>query len=225
MGLLDNLFKPKPDTGGERLPRAPRKRESKDRLMTTSDDHGTPGVVPKPPQFLAPKNYVPRSSMQVVPPTRGHPLPERKAASPEPDARPQMAKEIVLTLGDVLSRIPAHFLRQGMPDAHRELRFPCRRTRRRHRARSRLGFARGHRRAVPGNLCRGRGRLSPMSRFAFRCKARRTDRDDNACGALNSTGTGHCRRTKFAAVAKELAGVELIGGGKCSVFSVQIARV
>jgi hypothetical protein len=96
------------------LPRAPRKPEiegsSETRAMFT-----TAGRCAEAPQFLAPKNYVPRSSVQVVPPTRGQPHPERKARFSGAGCWPQMAKEIVLTLGDVLSRIPSHFLRQSMP--------------------------------------------------------------------------------------------------------------
>ena len=121
MGFLDNL-KPKPDAGGERVAELSR-GSLRDRPVPSNN--WSKGAAPKPPQFLAPKNYVPRSSVQVVPPTRGHPHPERKAVSPEPDAAPQMAKEIVLTLGDVLSQIPFHFLRQGMWDVRRELRFPA----------------------------------------------------------------------------------------------------
>ncbi|HZJ15779.1 MAG TPA: hypothetical protein VFD27_12070, partial [Chthoniobacteraceae bacterium] len=125
MGLLDNLFKPKPDAGGERIAEGSTGAGGEGSSENPGDLQGAPGAAPKPAQFLAPKNYVPRSSMQIVPPTRGHPQPERKAVSPEPDADPQMAKEIVLTLGDVLSQIPFHFLRQGMWDVRRELRFPA----------------------------------------------------------------------------------------------------
>src|SRR5438046_1055132 len=103
MGLLDNLFKPKPETGGERIAEGSAEVGSEGSTGTGRDADSTPCGEPKPPQFLAPKNYVPRSSVQVVPPTRGHPVP---AATSESDATSQGAKEIVLTLGDVLSRIP-----------------------------------------------------------------------------------------------------------------------
>ncbi len=75
------------------------------------------------PSFLSPKTYVPRASAQVVPPTRSHPPLEKKPVQPAEGATSADPKFIVLTLGDVLSRIPTQFLRHGMHDAKRELRF------------------------------------------------------------------------------------------------------
>jgi hypothetical protein len=125
MGLLDNLFKSKSDAGGERVAGSSPDEEVERSSEVPSQVDSTPGAVPKPAHFLAPKDYVPRSSVRVVPPVRGQPPPERKPVSSQPGEGLQMAQEIVLTLGDVLSRIPPHFLRQGVPDLHRELRFPA----------------------------------------------------------------------------------------------------
>ena len=112
MGLLDNLFKPKPESDGEKS------------VESALGENGTePVSSPMGSQFLAPKIYVPRSSVQIVPPTKTQPQGDRKLA-PVPDAA-VAPTEILLTLGDVLSRIPAHFLRQGKPDLRRELRFPA----------------------------------------------------------------------------------------------------
>ena len=112
MGLLDNLFKPKPEAGGEKSVES-----------ATGEEAGGSASSPKGSPFLAPKTYVPRSSVQIVPPTKIQPQGERKLAPvSEPAAAPT---EIVLTLGDVLSRIPTHFLREGKPDLRRELRFPA----------------------------------------------------------------------------------------------------
>ena len=112
MGLLDNLFKPKPESGGEKSVESASNEGAAAHAASTTKS-----------QFLAPKIYVPRSSVQIVPPAKTQPQGDRTLAPiAEPSAGP---KEIVLTLGDVLSRIPAHFLREGKPDLRRELRFPA----------------------------------------------------------------------------------------------------
>ena len=121
MGLLDNLFKPKPESSGE-------KSVENSGAAGNADNNATAPAAGASSQkvspFLAPKIYVPRSSVQIVAPTtRNQPPGERKLA---PSADSQRAPgEIVITLGDVLSRIPAHFLRKGSPDLRRELRFPA----------------------------------------------------------------------------------------------------
>ena len=121
MGLLDNLFKPKPESGPEKPVENSGILEPGGQSEPGAAHAGTGAA--KAPSFLAPKVYVPRSSVQIVPPTRGQLQTERKL---EPAAEaPGSAQEIILTLGDVLSRIPTHFLRQGTPDARRELRFPA----------------------------------------------------------------------------------------------------
>ncbi len=121
MGLLDNLFKPKPESGGEKSAEISESDENSPQQAAESPATGTPQH--KHPAFLAPKIYVPRSSVQIVPPARTQPAGERILA---PVAAPSAApKEIVLTLGDVLSRIPEHLLRHEKPDLRRELRFPA----------------------------------------------------------------------------------------------------
>lgn len=113
MGLLDNLFKPKPESD----------REKSVENSGTPDPAELHTPASKASPFLAPQQYVPRSSVQIVPPTRGQLQVEVKAA---PGAGGAFApKEIVLTLGDVLSRIPTQYLRPGMHDTQRELRFPA----------------------------------------------------------------------------------------------------
>lgn len=75
--------------------------------------------------FLHPKDFVPRGAPGLTPAPRppasgntGKPA-EKRPASGSPPA----ADEIVLTLGDVLSRIPTPYLKPGNHDAKRELRF------------------------------------------------------------------------------------------------------
>ena len=119
MGLLDNLFKPKPDSDGEKIVEISGNPEPGE--LHTPSAHAADAPAAKASPFLAPKHYVPRSSVQIVPPSRSQLQVERKV-EPVRNA-PAMAKEIVLTLGDVLSQIPTHFLRPGMHDVRRELRF------------------------------------------------------------------------------------------------------
>ena len=115
MGLLDNLFKPKPETGMKKIGEMHPPEEAVS-LNEPPPQH-------RAPSFLSPKTYVPRASAQVVPPTRSHPPLEKKPVQPAEGATSADPKFIVLTLGDVLSRIPTQFLRHGMHDAKRELRF------------------------------------------------------------------------------------------------------
>lgn len=97
MGFLDHLFKLKPseaEKGGNG------KEEE---------------AAPDPGAFLHPKYFVPRGSLLPAAPNG------RTAERPPPsEQRPQ---EIVLTLGDVLARIPTPLLHVGLHDAARELRF------------------------------------------------------------------------------------------------------
>ena len=119
MGLLDNLFKPKPDSDGEKIVEISGNPAPAELHTPSSQTEDTSAAKASP--FLAPKHYVPRSSVQIVPPTRSQLQVERKS---EPVRNgPALAKEIVLTLGDVLSQIPTHFLRPGMHDVRRELKF------------------------------------------------------------------------------------------------------
>ena len=96
MGFLDHLFKLK---------------QSDEKM-----GDGEKGAVPDPGAFLHPKDFGPRSG-SLYPPVRPA-APGTKTPPPQ-----KYEREIVLTLGDVLSRIPTQFLRAGMHDANRELRF------------------------------------------------------------------------------------------------------
>ena len=77
---------------------------------------GEKGTAPDPGAFLQPKYFGPRGASL--------PLPSRPAVSAaKAPAPPPHGHEIVLTLGDVLSRIPTPLLQAGLHDASRELRF------------------------------------------------------------------------------------------------------
>ena len=104
MGFLDHLFKLKP--GDEKA---------------GNGEKGGNGegadTAPDPGAFLHPKYFVPRRS-GTLPPA----APNAHAPEPTPLADGP-TQEIVLTLGDVLARIPTPLLRAGLHDATRELRF------------------------------------------------------------------------------------------------------
>lgn len=104
MGFLDHLFKLKPND--------------------EKAGHGEKGgngagsdPAPDPGAFLHPKYFVPRG-LGVLPPA-----PPNGRAAERPPPSETRAQEIVLTLGDVLARIPTPLLRAGLHDATRELRF------------------------------------------------------------------------------------------------------
>ena len=106
MGFLDHLFKLKPNEekmGGEE--------------KGAGGNGEAAGAVPDPGAFLHPKDFGPRGSGGRFSPIRPAPP---VAKMPAPQLRGQ---EIVLTLGDVLSRIPTQLLQAGLHDANRELRF------------------------------------------------------------------------------------------------------
>lgn len=94
MGFLDHLFKLK---------------QSDEKM-----GDGEKGAVPDPGAFLQPKDFRPRGGGTLHPPAR----PAAPVAK-----EPPLAQEIVLILGDVLSRIPTPLLQPGFHDANRELRF------------------------------------------------------------------------------------------------------
>ena len=132
MGLFNHLFKPRNDAAEEK----------------TVDDNPSPADAEKagsqanPNVFLQPKGYIHRrptpspASTRFAPPQRA---PERSGALPS---------EIVLTLGDILSHVPTQFLKTGMHDAKRELRF-----------------ATGE---LTSDIARGRPTV-PLSRIAAQC--------------------------------------------------------
>jgi len=144
MGLFNHLFKNKPPQGDEGM-------EEK-RQETPSESAAEPAASSQPDLtiFLHPKAYVPRGGAAPVHPgarpagqAGGRPA-ERRAPQPTPP----VTGEIVLTLGDVLSRIPTQLLKSGTHDAKRELRF-------------KIGD-------LSSDIARGRA-VVPLSRIATHC--------------------------------------------------------
>lgn len=113
MGFLDHLFKPKPNE--EKMGEGEQERDA---AAATGGDGEIPVSGPDPGAFLQPKNFAPRSGGTIYPPTRPV-VPAGRKPSVE-----ERRQEIVITLGDVLSRIPTQLLRAGFHDEKRELRFP-----------------------------------------------------------------------------------------------------
>jgi hypothetical protein len=107
MGFLDHLFKLKPAQGGEKVV------GSEAHTLTGEREAGQRSA-PDPGSFLHPKNFTPRGAMVL-----NH---SPRAAGRSGDKAPP-ADVIVLTLGDVLSRIPTQLLKTGVHDERRELRF------------------------------------------------------------------------------------------------------
>ncbi len=108
MGFLDHLFKLK--QSDEKMGEG-----EKSIAAVAGANSGPAEAAPDPGAFLHPKNFGPRGG-GLYPPVR----PTAPNARPP---EPPRAHEIVLTLGDVLSRIPTPLLRAGLHDASRELRF------------------------------------------------------------------------------------------------------
>ncbi len=124
MGLFDHLFKPKPGPAGEEIVEA--EAASPEPLAAVeSGSQNAASSRPDPSAFLHPKNFIPRAGSPIVPAPKS-PLAtatrfaERKLG---PSVAPAASDEIVLTLGDILSRIPTHYLKSGTHDPKRELRF------------------------------------------------------------------------------------------------------
>lgn len=126
MGLFDHLFKTKAPTGGEKVGEhapegnAAKPVEAAPKTPVPQKEKADPSA------FLHPKSFVPRGAPSLTP----APRPTASAVTSKPAERrsvvsglPPAADEIVLTLGDVLSRIPAPYLKLGNHDAKRELRF------------------------------------------------------------------------------------------------------
>ncbi len=112
MGFLDHLFKPKPNE--EKMREGERERDA---AAATGGDGEIPAAGPDPGAFLQPKDFVQRGGGTIYPPTRPVAPAGRKPLAEE------RRREIVITLGDVLSRIPTQLLRAGFHDEKRELRF------------------------------------------------------------------------------------------------------
>ncbi|EDY21358.1 hypothetical protein CfE428DRAFT_0603 [Chthoniobacter flavus Ellin428] len=122
MGLFDHLFKSKAPAGEEKVVGHALEGDAK----PTEGGPRTPTPQKADPSaFLHPKNYVPRGAPGLTPaPRSGISKPaDRKPVVASTVAPPPAADEIVLTLGDVLSRIPTQLLKPGMHDPKRELRF------------------------------------------------------------------------------------------------------
>ena len=108
MGFLDHLFKLK--QSDEKM------GDGEKGIAAAAGANGEPAeAAPDPGAFLHPKNFGPRGG--------GLYPPVRPAAPNARPPEPPRAHEIVLTLGDVLARIPTQLLRAGFHDANRELRF------------------------------------------------------------------------------------------------------
>ncbi len=109
MGLFDHLFKTKSPAGGEKnVETAAKPGES---------PCADPSVFLHPKDFVRPSSIVPATAPSQASAAR---YPERRSGLAAPVAPPE---EIVLTLGDVLSRIPTSYLKAGQHDPKRELRF------------------------------------------------------------------------------------------------------
>ncbi|MGB8166935.1 MAG: hypothetical protein WCF18_05550, partial [Chthoniobacteraceae bacterium] len=126
MGLFENLFKPRHDGTLEKNFEAPLKvSEPAGRGVAGGEGSSDPAAA-----FLEPKGYAPgvtnvgagvpnQGLVPVLPSAKRVPAPERKSDTPPAGD----AGTVVLTLGDVLARIPVGFLRPGRHDVKRELRF------------------------------------------------------------------------------------------------------
>ena len=125
MGLFDHLFKAKSpsaeDKGGEHaLEGSATARPAEGATRTQTPSRADPSA------FLHPKNFVPRGAPGLTPAPRPSSAMSGKSGERRATrgwAPPPAPDEIVLTLGDVLSRIPTHYLKPGAHDAKRELRF------------------------------------------------------------------------------------------------------
>ena len=124
MGLFDHLFKPKPEPAGEEIVEAETVAPEILAVVDLATQNAGPSR-PDPSTFLHPKNFIPRAGSPILPAPKSPLAPaarfgERKLG---PSVAPAASDEIVLTLGDILSRIPSHYLKSGSHDPKRELRF------------------------------------------------------------------------------------------------------
>ncbi len=141
MGLFDNLFKTKPDAADEAVVEAAKRiaEHEKARLLeaakiTPVTPAARSGIVPtlKPGSVPLAHAYSPRSLGQVVPPGRASAaLPKQADSTPAFPRRvwlpahdePEPPSEVVLTIEDVLPRIPIDLINEHPHDLSRELRF------------------------------------------------------------------------------------------------------
>ena len=130
MGLFDHLFKPRPEGHVERVVEAPLKASGL--VEKSGASGGRADARSRRPLFFSPRATLPAPAADLggqnqgfVPVLPGAEASARaRAANPLPaeESRAE-ADEIVLTVGDVLPRIPVAFLRPGPHDLKRELRF------------------------------------------------------------------------------------------------------
>ena len=119
MGLFNHLFKPRHDEAGEKT--VEDNRSAADGAPEKPAGTASPAA-PGPATFLQPKGFIhrrptpPPATTRIAPPLR----PPVRGGTPPPLEQPG---EIVLALGDILSHVPTQFLKTGMHDAKRELRF------------------------------------------------------------------------------------------------------
>ncbi|HYR58439.1 MAG TPA: hypothetical protein VEO95_07415, partial [Chthoniobacteraceae bacterium] len=127
MGLFDHLFKPRPE-GVERIIEAPLRASGLVEKTAPRADESAPDP---DTAFLQPKGYATGTAtsaavaqsqgfLPVLPGPRKAPIDRKPAPAEDLQAG---ANEIVLTVGDVLPRIPVALLRPGPRDLKRVLRF------------------------------------------------------------------------------------------------------
>ena len=120
MGLFDHLFKSKSPPAEDQTDETGLRT---DETVKRSDTAGRVGPTHKadPSAFLHPKSFVPRGVSPLAPPAKS--VANTGVRKPGAPTTPPPPEEIVLTLGDVLSRIPTPYLKAGAHDPKRELRF------------------------------------------------------------------------------------------------------
>jgi len=122
MGLFDHLFKSKSPPAEEQTDETgPRTDEPVKRSDTAGRGGSTPTHKADPSAFLHPKSFVPRGVTPLTPPAKS--AANSGVRKPGAPTAPPPPEEIVLTLGDVLSRIPTPYLKAGPHDPKREIRF------------------------------------------------------------------------------------------------------
>ena len=123
MGLFDHLFKSKSPPPEDKPAETGSKVAEPARRSGDAAPRSQPPHRADPSPFLHPKSYVPRGAPTLNPKAAvpaGAPSGARKPGS---TPLPAEITEIVITLGDVLSRIPTHYLKAGQHDPRREMRF------------------------------------------------------------------------------------------------------
>ncbi len=122
MGLFDHLFNKSKSPPSEESSVEPGTKPAEPAKHSDAAARGA-AAPPKadPSAFLHPKSFVPRGITPLAAPVKSGAISgvRKPGASPAPPP----VEEIVLALGDVLSRIPSPYLKLGQHDPKRELRF------------------------------------------------------------------------------------------------------